>query len=258
MKDLNKKIKEDFKAINLSEETKNDILNTIYTNYANYKKRNNITLSICLILFVCLIGLGVTYADEIVKYFKIYPVIYKNGEIGTYGKVQNINKVINYEADIPEFEKEGKGKEYTLSELEKLLETKIIKSKNIKSDIVTQYKTLKVNGKISSASFRYENFYDNDTTKAKLFFTFITKYDTSSQNLWWETGQARQSSEYLIKNLNTNAYILQFKGEEWTSHYYNIYFIYDNIAYESFIICYARNKEDKEKEIMNFLDSLYI
>ena len=255
MKDIKNNLKKDFNYIDLSDESKNNILNNIYCNYNKYKKRRNIILSFSLVLFICLIGFGVSYADEIVDYFKVKEVTCKNGVTSTIGQAKDIRKVINYDANIPELTPDDENIVYKYSEIEKLLNTKLVKSTFEPSETLNLYNCQKESNKIAALNFRVPR--DNNR-RYNMYISLITKYYKGESTIEWNTKNNLMSNGFLIKNLNTKAYILQFRGEEWTSSTYQITFIYDNVLYWVVYSPRTIDKEERKEQIMNFLDSLYV
>lgn len=250
----------------LSVEEEEIIHNNIKDKYRKNQKLKKTVLGISTFLLVCLVGIGITYAEEIsdlIKTFKLTTTTHDNGNTSTYAE-SYVRKEINYDADLPEVDSANDGGEYSIQELEEILDIKILKSDYFKNDILKQVHTRKKQGKIMGASFLLENFTDIKKLKDKtvdkynMNISFSTKYSEDVAHSGWETGQGFKVEEYYLKNLGTVSYILSrdYDYDNLVETYY-AFIIYDDMFYDFDFKCTFKTVEEEKELIKNILDSLH-
>lgn len=245
MKKLNKKTKEVFNKIKISDSRSNEIM----TEILDSKKKSFILKPIiisCFAIMICMIG--IVYAEEIVSTFNTFR-FKMNDKKGALDMYSDAIAEIDYDANIPEAERESLDKNgkynnyYSYEDLEGLLKIKLLKSSYFGNNLLHQRTTKKVNNKIAAASFGIENFTNSnlnsqtnlpDDWKIEFFnmsFSFKTKFATEDikENYSYSffTGGDSQTEEYYIKNLKTSALLI------FTNHSKHciVKFDYDNISY---------------------------
>ncbi len=70
--DLNQRFKQEYNQLDFSKETSDRIQRNITSMHNKNKKIKKIMLSISVIFFIILFGIGVAYADEIKNFFLIH------------------------------------------------------------------------------------------------------------------------------------------------------------------------------------------
>jgi len=261
--DLKGQFKEEFNRLDYSLEEENVIKEKVFIKYRHNRARAKVIFCVATIMIICLTGVGIVYADEIkdfVRGFKLSTYTKENGSSNTVG-VSKIIKEMNYEADIPEVDSSSEEVyTYSISELEDLLDMKILKNDYFKEKEFRQRVTKKVDGKIASADFvtsgsfkemLEEGFYIQST-----HISFVTKYSKDGGKVGWETGSGFEPITCYIKNLDTTAYILTWKDTDKMSIAVVI-FIYDNVNYNMFLQFNPRvQREEGVKIIGEFLNGL--
>lgn len=250
----------------LSVEEEEIIHNNIKDKYRKNQKLKKTVLGISTFLLVCLVGIGITYAEEIsdlIKTFKLTTTTHDNGNTSTYAE-SYVRKEVNYDADLPEVDSTNDGGEYSIQELEEILDIKILKSDYFKNDTLKQEITVKNDGKIAGASFVLKNFMNIKKEKNSvsdrydMIIGFSTKYASDDVHGGWGTGQGLKVEEYYLKNLKTTSYILSSKSEQNSPlGIYHAYLIHDNMHYTFEFFCTFKTVEEEKELIKNILDSLH-
>ncbi len=236
MDKLKKEYQEQFSQINISEKEKEEILNDVVSNNSYSQKRFKFAIPICIIV-LCIVGIGVVYAEEITNAVQSIIISFKKDEHGIdttegkfYGRVE-----MNYDAGLDE------NKTYTFDELEQILGINILRHEGFKEDDVKVLGVKTIENKISSASFRTENCYsfDDEFGFVHFGFRFNTKYAASDASNGFSTTVPKDRIEtYHINSLDTDATIVYFNDVAFTEkfkhmgEYLLISFIYDNIYYK--------------------------
>ncbi len=264
MKNYEKKFKEEFSKIFITEESMYNIKENVRKKYCKRKNRRKMVLGFSSILLVFITGFGLVYADELktfINNFIISKHVDEKGNVYTSGKA-SIIKVMNYDAEIPEILEKGTGKIYNIEELEELLDFKILKSSYIKTDEIKQYYTKKVSNKIANASFTIDNFTrptqkDDIKNKYDLTVSFTTKYNNDNMASF-NTSPGVASTEYRIKNLDTKAFILLINATNPQDKvsYAMARFVYDNVNYFlKFRFLPKEQQDDAIQKVKNILNS---
>lgn len=267
MMNLDRKYKNRFNKLELSDQDEEDIINKIKLKYNKNQKRKKYILCFITVMIIGFLSIGIAYATEIEDFVKgfIITKTKENAEGKNFTHTEgesNYRKEINYEANLPEVGTNDEGKEYSILELENLLNIKILKSDYFKTTILKQVGTVKKEGKIASASFKLENFSctkdvsNSIADRYNMYVYFITKYADADDKISWETGRDTKVTEYYLKNLNTTAYILHPKNEN-KMLFYTVHFIYDNVGYSFRLRITNDEIEDRKIKLKEILDSLH-
>lgn len=234
---LKEQFKTEFEELDYSLEEEKAIKEKVFMRYRHSKARAKVILCIATIMFICLTGAGIVYADEIkdfVRGFKLSTYTKENGNTNTVG-VSKIIKEMNYDADIPEVDSSSEEVyTYSILELEDLLDMKVLKNDYFKEKKFRQRSIKKVNGKIASAAFTtggsHKEKFDEGFFIQSASFYFVTKYSKDGGKVAWSTGSGFKPISYYVKNLDTTAYILTWKDTDKMSIAV-VNFIYDNVGY---------------------------
>lgn len=258
-KDFKKEYKNLFNSLKISNDKKESILDNILT--TKKKKIFYLKPSMAVLMLFITIFLGVTvYAAVNSELFNTLVVKYKDGKDGKKDAAlsSNARKEINYQADISQFDENGKYKIYTSSEIEKLLGVKILKSnvfKNLNMYIGGIEKDK--NNNIGHICINYKrSVYKNNNFIVGWFMASIaTKYASinnieSNNTLVW----SHDAKEIFIKNLNTMAIVSKDSENSFRCR-----FDYDNIKYDlliSFRNSDTFSEEEKIKMISTFFETI--
>ncbi len=256
MDKLKKEYQEQFNQINISEKEKEEILNKIMSSRSYSQKRFRFAIPIC-ILVLCIVGVGVVYAEEISTAVHSIIISFKKDEHGFdttegkfYGRVE-----INYDAELEE------DKAYTFDELEQILGINILRHEGFREDGVEVTGVKTVENKISSASFRIENCYSfkGEFGFVHFGFRFRTKYASQDGSISFSTTVDPDRIEtYHINSLDTDATIVYLNDVAFTEkfkhggEYLIISFIYDNIFYRMDYLKTNFVKQDAYDFLENF------
>jgi len=264
--DLNKKYKETFDKIeilgNKSEKVYNSILKKTVKNQLILRPT-----FISIIIMLCIIGIGVVYAEDISKAFNSLVITKKNDEHGNI-RIETHSSArpeINYDANLPEVEiKEANDvlthNKYSFEELEKLLNIKILRSKFFKNDKLVQLETKKLNNKIAYSSFGLQNFTNVKVEEGQygMYFNILTKYATeemekSAKSIFTERNRTEL---YYIKSIKTEAVIIKgvlpdSKVQEW-----RVEFDYAEIHYGFNFMFVGIEPEEMKTKTIEILESL--
>lgn len=246
MKNFQKKYKEFIDKINLSEMECLDIKNKVILN--NNKKTFNFKIKYALLLIVIFISaLGVVNADKIIKHYKIVTNDNKtfeesnNKSFVSDGVIQK-----DYSKDLLKL-----NSYYTYDEIEKKLDLKLLKNKNLKSELFI-LKNLEIEkNKVAMASFSLVG-NDKNEFNPSLSIIIITNYLEENSGLTIKGGEIFYE-EYYIHNLKTEAIII--KNDENLADMVIIEFTYNDILYE---IDFGRvnfNDDFEVANLYNFLES---
>lgn len=260
MDNLNKKTKETFDNIKLSDKRSNEIMLDIINK--KHKKTRMFLKPIIISSFILLFGIfGIVHADDIVRTFNTFRYKF-NGvdyvERKSFGTVE-----LNYDADIPEVLPNGDIKNtYSFEEVEKKLGIKLLKSKYFKKDTLGGGSTKK-NGKIADIGFSIKNFTDYDLEKDHQryieMFTYSaymkTKYSDDLNDYDFFGGAMDKPEEYYIKSLDTTALIITYNRGKG----YHVMFDYDNVRYTLHFdfLCEPDKRDNAYKRVTDILESLH-
>ncbi len=260
MRNINDYYKEEFSKIDISEDESKIISQKIQNKYTAYQKRKKTFKYISSIFLVFILSISIVYADEIKEFInniKITTTVNKEGRKTIEAKSEDFRKVINYDANLPEIDpqKGENSKDYLISEIEEMLNTKILKSKILKTDKIKIYSLTKENGKIASAHFIVNGVLDDKIKKIDMHISFATKFYPNDVYVGWKSSDSLKNENYYIENLKTDSYILTLNTEMRRNGYYDILFVYDNIAYRINIII-VDNPDNRRPILEDFLNSL--
>lgn len=173
----------------------------------------------------------------------------------------NALAVVNYDADIPEYDGDSNDSlkyQYSFEELENMLGIKILQSEYYKKDFINQGYTEKNNGKLARATFYMNDITSESNSKdgkiiCDMTISFMTKYNKEKE-MQFVTGfgQGGAKREFFIEKLKTTAFVVQFWPEEnaYVKYCY-IYFNYENISYQFKMFIHGGNFEEQVKDFLN-------
>lgn len=261
MKNINDFYKDEFKKIDISNEKRDEINNQIKNKYMLSQRRKKTIICLSSIFLVFIVSISIVYADEIKEFintFKIIVTTDKDGRKIIQAKSDDYRKIINYDADFREItpSESKNSKEYTLSEIEKMLNIKVLRSNFLKNYTTKQFALTKESGKIATAQFIIPNALTEKKKKIQMRFSFVTKYYPDESYSGWKSSDSLKNSKYFIENLKSDAYILTINGEMGTIGHYNILLIYDDILYNFTITIIEENQEKQKQFVEDFLNSL--
>lgn len=131
----------------------------------------------------------------------------------------NALAVVNYDADIPEYDGDSNDSlkyQYSFEELENMLGIKILQSEYYKKDFINQGYTEKNNGKLARATFYMNDITSESNSKdgkiiCDMTISFMTKYNKEKE-MQFVTGfgQGGAKREFFIEKLKTTAFVVQF------------------------------------------------
>ena len=221
MKKFTKEYKEFLDNVSLREEEYSEIKNNII----NSKKVFNFKIKYAITIFIFFLSvLGVVNADKIIKHFRFVA-----NDNKTFEESSNRSFISNglvekdYSQDLLKL-----NTFYTYDDIEKILDLKLLKNKNFKSELfVLEHLEIKKN-MIAKASFSLVND-SEDKTKPTFSIIIKTNYLNDDVGLTIKGGKIFYE-EYYIQNLKTEAIII--KNDENLANMVIIEFTYDNILYE--------------------------
>ena len=258
-REFEKKYKNFFNSIDISNDKKKIILDNILEN----KKKKVLFLkpSMAILMLFITVFLGITvYAAVNSELFNTLVVKYKERKDGKKDAELSSGaiKEINYQADVSQFDKNGNYKIYSRSEIETLLGIKMLKSNVFKNQNTHIRALLKdKNNNIGNIWINYQEAVsvNNNLTIGWFVINITTKYaelgkTDENPNLVW----SHDANEIFIKNLNTMAMVSKDSDSAFRGR-----FDYDNIKYDilvSFKNSSKFSEDEKLKMISDFFETL--
>lgn len=258
-REFKKEYKNFFNSIYISNDKKKIIMDNIIDN--KKKKVFFLKPSMAILMLFMTIFLGITvYAAVNSELFNTLVVKYKERKDGEKDVELSSSaiKEINYQADVSQFDKNGKYKIYSTSEIEKLLGIKILKSGIFKNqNMYINAMEKDKNNNIGYIGINYQETASSNNNFIVGWFKvhITTKYAESKNvnenvNLFW----SHDAKEIFIKNLNTKAMVSKDSDSSFRCR-----FDYDNIKYNilvSFINFNTFSEDEKLKKISDFFETL--
>ncbi len=266
MNNLNEKYKEAFDKVKISD----DKSQKVYYSIIKKTGRSSLILRhlfIGIIIMICIVGIGVVYAEDISDVLNSFVITRRNDKQGNI-RIETHSSArpeINYDANLPEVEiREANDvlthNQYSFEELEDLLNIKILQSKFFKNDKLVQLETKKVNNKIAYSSFGLQNFTNVKAEEGRygMAFHILTKYATKEieDSTKSSFAEKNRTELYYIKSIGTEALIIkgvlpESKVQEW-----RVEFDYAEIHYSFDFMFVGIEPEEMRNKTIEILESL--
>ncbi len=250
---MNKKFKEGFANIRVSDELERKVLDMTINKEINKKRLPRLVYASVIIIMLGMFSLTLVYAKEIKEFFQNWSsnIVFKNGEKQTI--VENgIFKKIPATA-----KKSGNdsGIEMTENEIEEMLGFKILgydKATSKKMFYTTGLNNDKTIGRID---IWYPEFiYDNDEKNISMYISMLNENADSGYVYAFQEGLDASGGKDLEKTYNSanlSVKVIMFSND-WSKERLTATFCYDNVLYELI------GHNITEEEMINIIENLHL
>ena len=252
---MNKKIKNAFSEICVSEKLERNILNMTVNKEKRALKNYKLSYVCSIALVICMVSVSIVYAAEIKAFFENWSTSIrledgteiKISENNTYKQIpNNAPKTYKTEDDIGTIS-------MTHKEIEDVLGFDILKYENVTNDIIGYRTSLNKDKSIGRVDLWWANFINEENGKSlSVSISILNKNADEGYVLAFEegidaTGGKNIENSYKSNNLNTDVIIYT---NNWDSSRITATFVYDNVLYQ-----YIGHNFTKD-EIISIIESL--
>lgn len=231
---MNKKIKNAFSDVCVSEKLERNILNMTVNKQKQTHRRFKLSYVCSIAVAVCLLSVTVVYAKEIKEFFQNWSTSIKL-ENGTEVKISENNNFKEIPTDAIKVKENSESPKMTFKEVEEMLKFSILKlPENNTNDIY--YRTyLNDDGSIGRVDLWIPYFYKESENKyISVSVDILNKYADEGYVLAFQecvdaTGGKNIENSYKSENLNTNVVVYT---NDWSSERLTATFVYDDILYQ--------------------------
>ena len=231
---MNKKIKNAFSDISVSENLERNILNMTVNKQKQTYRRVKLSYVCSIAVVVCLLSITVVYAKEIKEIFKSWGTSIKL-EDGTEVKVSENNNFKEIPDDAIKVKENAESPKMTFEEIEEMLKFSILKLQEDNTKEIYYRTFLNENGTIGEVNLWIPYFYKETGNKyISVSVNMLSKYADEGYLLAFQegidaTGNKDIENSYISGNLNTNVVIYT---NDWSSERLTATFVYDDILYQ--------------------------
>lgn len=231
---MNKKIKNAFSDVCVSEKLERNILNMTVNKQKQTHRRFKLSYVCSIAVAVCLLSVTVVYAKEIKEFFQNWSTSIKL-ENGEEVKISENNNFKEIPTDAIKVKENSESPKMTFKEVEEMLKFSILKlPENNTNDIY--YRTfLNDNGSIGRVDLWIPYFYkENENKYISVSVNMLNKYADKGYVLAFQegidaTGEKNIENSYKSENLNTNIVVYT---NDWSEERLTATFVYDDILYQ--------------------------
>jgi len=231
---MNKKIKNAFSDVCVSEKLERNILNMTVNKQKQTHRRFKLSYICSIAVVVCLLSVTVVYAKEIKEFFQNWSTSIKL-ENGEEVKISENNNFKEIPTDAIKVQENQTRPKMTFEEIEEMLKFSILKlPKNNTKEIY--YRTdLNDDGTIGRIDLWIPYFYkENDNKYISVSVDMLNKYADEGYVLAFQegvdaTGGKNIENSYKSENLNTNIVVYT---NDWSEERLTATFVYDDILYQ--------------------------
>ena len=229
---MNKKIKNAFSDVSISENLERNILNMTINKQTHRRFKLSYVCSIAVT--VCLLSVTVVYAKEIKEFFQNWSTSIKL-ENGEEVKISENNKFKEIPTDAIKVKENSESFKMTFEEVEEMLRFSILKLQENNTSEIYYRTSLNDNGTIGRVDLWIPYFYkENDNKYISVSVSMLNKYADDVYVLAFQegidaTGEKNIENSYKSGNLNTNIIVYT---NNWSDEKLIATFVYDDILYQ--------------------------
>ena len=231
---MNKKIKNAFSDVCVSEKLERNILNMTVNKQKQTHRRFKLSYVCSIALVVCLLSVTIVYAKEIKEFFQNWSTSIKL-ENGEEVKISENNNFKEIPADAIKVKENSESPKMTFEEVEEMLKFSILKLPENNTKEIYYRTFLNDDGSIGRVDLWIPYFYkENDNKYISVSVDMLNKYADEGYVLAFQegidaTGNKNIENSYTSENLNTNVVVYT---NDWSSERLTATFVYDDILYQ--------------------------
>ena len=231
---MNKKIKNAFSDVCVSEKLERNILNMTVNKQKQIHKRFKLSYVCSIAVAVCLLSVTVVYAKEIKEFFQNWSTSIKL-ENGEEVKISENNNYKEIPSDAIKVKENSESPNMTFKEVEEMLKFSILKLPENNTNDIYYRTSLNDNGSIGRVDLWIPYFYkENENKYISVSVNMLNKYADEEYVLAFQegvdaTGGKNIENSYKSENLNTNIVVYT---NDWSEERLTATFVYDDILYQ--------------------------
>lgn len=231
---MNKKIKNAFSDVCVSEKLERNILNMTVNKQKQTHRRFKLSYVCSIAVAVCLLSVTVVYAKEIKEFFQNWSTSIKL-ENGEEVKISENNNFKEIPTDAIKVNENSESPKMTFKEVEEMLKFSILKLPENNTNDIYYRTSLNDNGSIGRVDLWIPYFYkENENKYISVSVNMLNKYADEEYVLAFQegvdaTGEKNIENSYKSENLNTNIVVYT---NDWSEERLTATFVYDDILYQ--------------------------
>lgn len=231
---MNKKIKNAFSDVSVSENLERNILNMTVNKQKQTHRRFKLSYVCSIAVAVCLLSVTVVYAKEIKEFFQNWSTSIKL-ENGTEVKISENNNFKEIPTDAIKVKENSESPKMTFKEVEEMLKFSILKLPENNTNDIYYRTSLNDDGSIGRVDLWIPYFYkENENKNISVSVNMLNKYADEGYVLAFQegidaTGNKNIENSYQSENLNTNIVVYT---NDWSEERLTATFVYDDILYQ--------------------------
>lgn len=231
---MNKKIKNAFSDVCVSEKLERNILNMTVNKQKQTHRRFKLSYVCSIAVAVCLLSVTVVYAKEIKEFFQNWSTSIKL-ENGEEVKISENNNFKEIPTDAIKVKENSESPKMTFIEIEEMLKFSILKLPENNTNDIYYRTSLNDNGSIGRVDLWIPYFYkENENKYISASVNMLNKYADEGYVLAFQegidaTGGKNIENSYKSENLNTNIVVYT---NNWSDERLTATFVYDDILYQ--------------------------
>lgn len=231
---MNKKIKNAFSDVCVSEKLERNILNMTVNKQKQTHRRFKLSYVCSIAVAVCLLSVTVVYAKEIKEFFQNWSTSIKL-ENGEEVKISENNNFKEIPTDAIKVNENSESPKMTFKEVEEMLKFSILKLPENNTNDIYYRTSLNDNGSIGRVDLWIPYFYkENENKYISVSVNMLNKYADEEYVLAFQegvdaTGGKNIENSYKSENLNTNIVVYT---NDWSEERLTATFVYDDILYQ--------------------------
>ena len=231
---MNKKIKNAFSDVCVSEKLERNILNMTVNKQKQTHRRFKLSYVCSIAVAVCLLSVTVVYAKEIKEFFQNWSTSIKL-ENGEEVKISENNNFKEIPTDAIKVNENSENPKMTFKEVEEMLKFSILKLPENNTNDIYYRTSLNDNGSIGRVDLWIPYFYkENENKYISVSVNMLNKYADEEYVLAFQegvdaTGGKNIENSYKSENLNTNIVVYT---NDWSEERLTATFVYDDILYQ--------------------------
>lgn len=231
---MNKKIKNAFSDVSVSENLERNILNMTVNKQKGTHKRFKLSYVCFIAVAVCLLSATFVYAKEIKEFFQNWSTSIKL-ENGEEVKISENNNFKEIPTDAIKVKENSESPKMTFEEIEEMLKFSILKLQENNTREIYYRTSLNDNDTIGRVDLWIPYFYkESDNKYISVSISMLNKSADNRYVLAFQegvdaTGEKNIENSYKSENLNTNIVVYT---NNWSDERLTATFVYDDILYQ--------------------------
>lgn len=230
---MNKKIKNAFSDVCVSEKLERNILNMTINKQKQTYRRFKLSYVCSIAIVICLLSVIVVYSKEIKEFFQNWSTSIKL-ENSTEVKISENNNFKEITTDAIKVKEDSEGPKMTFKEVEEMLKFSILKLPENNTNDIYYRTSLNDDDSIGRVDLWIPYLYkENENKYISVSVNMLNKYADEGYVLAFQegidaTGEKNIENSYKPENLNTNVVVYTNNGSE---ERLTATFVYDDILY---------------------------